>query len=576
MKKIYIGLIFLFLAVCSMQAKEPHTITLKFVETSDVHGMFFPINYLTGKPASGSMARVSSYVKELRAIHGKNVILLENGDILQGQPTNYFWNYIETQDENIAASIVNYLRYDAQSFGNHDIETGHKCYDKWISEIKCPSIAANMVNTATRKPYTQPYTIITREGIKIAILGMITTAIPNWLSEDIWSGMHFEEMVSSTQKWVKHLQENEKPDIIIGLFHSGLKGGIKTDQYEENATLAAAQRVKGLDVIFYGHDHKTNCSFIRQNDNDSVLIINPANNAHRIGEATITLTIDDNKVIDKKITGKLVVTNSYPVDEDYMNYFADDIKRLQEFANQQIGNLSTPININDAFFGSSAFVDLIINLQLKITNADIAFSAPLMLNATLNAGPVTTADMFNLYKYENKLYVIKMTGKEIKNHLEMSYALWTNQMKSSSDHLLLFDSDNKNHPNELKNFFYNFDSAGGIDYTVDVTKPKGQKINILRMSNGQPFDENKWYKVAINSYRGNGGGELLTKGAGIPKDEIDSRIIYRSELDQRHYLAEEFKKLGTITPKTNNNWRFIPEDMVAPAAQRDRELLFRK
>lgn len=559
-----------------MQAGQPKTLVLKFLETSDVHGMFFPTNYLTGKPATGSMARVSSYVKEQRSIHGENVILLENGDILQGQPTNYFWNYIDTQDENIAASVINYLRYDAQSLGNHDIETGHKCYDKWINEIKCPSIAANIVNTATNQPYAQPYQIITRGGVKIAILGMITAAIPNWLSEDVWSGMRFEEIVSSTEKWVKHLQENEKPDIIIGLFHSGLKGGIKTAQYEENATLAAAQRVKGLDVIFYGHDHKTNCSFIRQNDNDSVLIINPANNAHRIGEATITLTIDDNKVIDKKITGKLVVTNSYPVDEDYMNYFADDIKRLQEFANQQIGNLSTPININDAFFGSSAFVDLIINLQLKITNADIAFSAPLMLNATLNAGPVTTADMFNLYKYENKLYVIKMTGKEIKNHLEMSYALWTNQMKSSSDHLLLFDSDNKNHPNELKNFFYNFDSAGGIDYTVDVTKPKGQKINILRMSNGQPFDENKWYKVAINSYRGNGGGELLTKGAGIPKDEIDSRIIYRSELDQRHYLTEEFKKLGTITPKTNNNWRFIPEDMVAPAAQRDRELLFRK
>ena len=576
MKKIYIILIFLFLAICSMQAGQPKTLVLKFLETSDVHGMFFPTNYLTGKPAVGSMARVSSYVKEQRSIHGENVILLENGDILQGQPTNYFWNYIDTQDENIAASVINYLRYDAQSLGNHDIETGHKCYDKWINEIKCPSIAANIVNTATNQPYAQPYQIITREGVKIAILGMITAAIPNWLSEDVWSGMRFEEIVSSTEKWVKHLQENEKPDIIIGLFHSGLKGGIKTTEYEENATLAAAQRVKGLDVIFYGHDHKTNCSFIRQNDNDSVLIINPANNAHRIGEATITLTIDDNKVIDKKITGKLVVTNSYPVDEDYMNYFADDIKRLQEFANQQIGNLSTPININDAFFGSSAFVDLIINLQLKITNADIAFSAPLMLNATLNAGPVTTADMFNLYKYENKLYVIKMTGKEIKNHLEMSYALWTNQMKSSSDHLLLFDSDNKNHPNELKNFFYNFDSAGGIDYTVDVTKPKGQKINILRMSNGQPFDENKWYKVAINSYRGNGGGELLTKGAGIPKDEIDSRIIYRSELDQRHYLAEEFKKLGTITPKTNNNWRFIPEDMVAPAAQRDRELLFRK
>ena len=96
------------------------------------------------------------------------------------------------------------------------------------------------------------------------------------------------------------------------------------------------------------------------------------------------------------------------------------------------------------------------------------------------------------------------------------------------------------------------------------------------MSNGQPFDTTKMYKVAINSYRGNGGGELLTKGAGIPKEELNSRIIYRSELGQRHYLAEEIQKQGSVNPKPNNNWRFIPESLVAPAIQRDRELLFKK
>ena len=149
-------------------------------------------------------------------------------------------------------------------------------------------------------------------------------------------------------------------------------------------------------------------------------------------------------------------------------------------------------------------------------------------------------------------------------------------MKSSDGHLLLFDIKDNERNSGLKNLFFNFDSAAGIDYTVDVTKPEGQKINILKMSNGQPFEADKWYKVAVNSYRGNGGGELLTKGAGIPKAEIPSRIISRSELDQRHYLAEEIRKQGTINPKPNNNWRFIPEDLVAPAIQRDRELLFNK
>ena len=601
MKKLTILFISLIMSVCSTNAKKPKTVTLKFIETTDVHGMFFPTNYTTGKAVGGSMARVSSYVKSQRTTYGNNLILLDNGDILQGQPTNYYWNFIDTQDENIAASVVNYMGYDAQAFGNHDIETGHNCYDKWNREVKCPILAANMINAETGNPYTNPYKIIEREGVKIAILGMTTPAVPNWLSESLWSGIRFEEMVSCTRKWVKTIKEKENPDLIIGLFHSGLKGGITNDEYDENATLAVALRVHGLDAIFYGHDHLSNFGFIRQYEEktddypfyfitkdggpssavslsktDSVLIVNPGSNAYNVGEATITLTMQNNKVVSKKITGQLVSMKSMPIDEEYMNYFADDIRRLQEYTTKKIGTFESSMNMGDAFFGSSAFIDFIHNIQMKTTGADISFTGPLAINTTINAGTVTTADMFNLYKFENTLYVIQMTGAEIKNYLEMSYGQWTNQMKSSDDHILLFDDKNNERNNGFKNFYGNFDSAAGIDYTVDVTKPEGQKVHILKMSNGQPFDTTKMYKVAINSYRGNGGGELLTKGARIPKEELKSRIIYRSELGQRHYLAEEIQKQGSVNPKPNNNWRFIPENLVAPAIQRDRELLFKK
>lgn len=601
MKKLTILFISLIMSVCSTNAKKPKTVTLKFIETTDVHGMFFPTNYTTGKAVGGSMARVSSYVKSQRATYGNNLILLDNGDILQGQPTNYYWNFIDTQDENIAASVVNYMGYDAQAFGNHDIETGHNCYDKWNREVKCPILAANMINAETGNPYTNPYKIIEREGVKIAILGMTTPAVPNWLSESLWSGIRFEEMVSCTRKWVKTIKEKENPDLIIGLFHSGLKGGITNDEYDENATLAVALRVHGLDAIFYGHDHLSNFGFIRQYEEktddypfyfitkdggpssavslsktDSVLIVNPGSNAYNVGEATITLTMQNNKVVSKKITGQLVSMKSMPIDEEYMNYFADDIRRLQEYTTKKIGTFESSMNMGDAFFGSSAFIDFIHNIQMKTTGADISFTGPLAINTTINAGTVTTADMFNLYKFENTLYVIQMTGAEIKNYLEMSYGQWTNQMKSSDDHILLFDDKNNERNNGFKNFYGNFDSACGINYTVDVTKPEGQKVNILKMSNGQPFDTTKMYKVAINSYRGNGGGELLTKGAGIPKEELNSRIIYRSELGLRHYLAEEIQKQGSVNPKPYNNWRFIPENLVAPAIQRDRELLFKK
>jgi 2',3'-cyclic-nucleotide 2'-phosphodiesterase/3'-nucleotidase len=149
-------------------------------------------------------------------------------------------------------------------------------------------------------------------------------------------------------------------------------------------------------------------------------------------------------------------------------------------------------------------------------------------------------------------------------------------MTSPNDHALRLNDNTKEDQQRtgFQYYTFNFDSACGIDYEVDLTKPDGQKVKILRMSNGEPFDEKKWYRVVMNSYRANGGGELLTQGAGIPKDSLTSRILYMSLRDQRHYLTEEIEKMGTVDPKPNNNWRFVPEEWVKPALKRDSLQLF--
>ena len=186
------------------------------------------------------------------------------------------------------------------------------------------------------------------------------------------------------------------------------------------------------------------------------------------------------------------------------------------------------------------------------------------------------SDMFKLYRFENKIYVLRMTGKEIHNYLEMSYDLWVNTMKTPDDHIMLLNEESLIDKQRLgfKNFTFNFDSAAGLDYEVDVTKPDGQKVKILQFSDGRPFDENAWYRVAMNSYRGNGGGELLTRGAGIPMDSIPNRIEYMSERDQRHYLTQKIEREGNVTPKALNNWKFVPEEWTKPALERDRKLIF--
>lgn len=560
----------------SLYAKK-QVLTLKVVETSDVHGCFFPHDFINDKDMPGSLARMSTFYKQLKSQYPGSTLLLDNGDILQGQPINYFSNFVDTLHNNIAADVVNYLGYDAETIGNHDIETTHPCFDKWASELTCPLLGANVINTKTGLPYFKPYTIITRKGVRIAVLGLLTPAIPNWVEQTAWKGLRFDEMIASAKYWMKYIQQHEHPDVVIGLFHSGAEGGITTPAYSENASLAVAREVPGFDLVLFGHDHTRHQLTIKNNNGKDVLCLDPANNAQNIAVATLSLEKDNGKWIVKEKQGELVDIKNYDIDQDYVRHFEHYLHQVSQFANKQIGSFSHTIYTRDSFFGNSAFNDFILNLQMQLTGADLSFNAPLSLNDSIKQGPISVRDMFKLYKYENHLYVMRLTGKEIKGYLEKSYDQWVNTMKSPSDHLFLLESYNSgsNERGRFKNFIFNFDAAAGIDYEVDVTKPNKQKVHILRMSNGAPFDENRWYKVAINSYRGNGGGELLTLGAGIPHDSLKSRIIWRSERDQRYYFMQAIERMGSVDPQPNHNWRFIPEEWVKEAGDRDKKFIFK-
>jgi 2',3'-cyclic-nucleotide 2'-phosphodiesterase/3'-nucleotidase len=375
---------------------------------------------------------------------------------------------------------------------------------------------------------------------------------------------------------MKYIKENEQPDLIFGLFHSGLDGGIVTDVMEENATASVAREVPGFDIIFFGHDHQVHNKWVKNKEGKDVLLVDPSCYGKNIAEAEIELTFQNGHLTKKDIKGEIVSVLDEEIDQQMMDHFQTKIDQVKAYVNRKIGRFEHPIYTRESFFGNSAFTDLIHNLQLQISKADVSFNAPLSFNTTIQAGDVTQGDMFKLYRFENLLYVLRMTGEEIRKHLEFSYDMWTNTMKSPEDHALLLNDNSKEDQQRtgFQYYTFNFDSACGIDYEVDLTKPDGQKVHILQLSNGQPFDEKKWYKVVMNSYRANGGGELLTRGAGIPKDSLESRVLFHTPLDQRHYLTQEIEQMGTIDPKPNHNWRFVPEAWVKPALKRDSLTLF--
>lgn len=573
------------LTCCPSAQSATKKVRLKVIETSDVHGHFFPYDFMEKKPIKGTLVRANTYINKQRREYGDNLLLIDNGDILQGQPCVYWSNYVMPEDENLAAQVINYMKYDAETVGNHDIEPGHKVYDKWIREVRCPLLGANIVKETDKNGpanpksiYTgiKPYSVHYKDGVKICIIGLLTPAIPNWLNKSIWKGIEFEEMVSCAKKWMKYIQETEHPDLIFGLFHSGLDGGIDTPEYSENATAAVAREVPGFDIIFFGHDHQVHKEWITNKEGQKVLCIDPSCYVKNVAEAEIELTYENGRLKEKDIEGEIVSVLDEEIDEQMLSHFQPAIDKVKEYVGRKIGKFEKPIYTRDSFFGNSSFTDLIHNLQLQISKADISFNAPLSFNSVIKAGDVTQGDMFKLYRFENLLFVLRMTGEEIRKHLEFSYDMWTNTMTSPDDHALRLNEGSKEDQQRtgFEYYTFNFDSACGIDYEVDLTKPDGEKVRILQMSDGQPFDEKKWYKVVMNSYRANGGGELLTRGAGIPKDSLESRVIFHTDLDQRHYLTEEIKRMGVVDPEPNHNWKFVPEAWSKPALERDRKLLF--
>lgn len=558
----------------SIWASSEKEVTIKLIETSDVHGNYFPYNFIERKDGKGGLAHVHTFIEEQRKQYGDNVILVDNGDILQGQPIAYYYNYIDTVSKHVTAEMMNFMGYDVANMGNHDVETGHAVYDRWVADCAFPVLGANIVRTDTGEPYLKPYQILERDGVRIAILGMITPAIPAWLPERLWSGLRFEDLESSARKWVQVIREKEHPDVLVGLFHAGLDGA-DLDGMVENGSQATAVNVPGFDVVLIGHDHARLNKKMLNVAGDSVLVIDPANAARVVSDVTIKVTKQDGQVVRKQISGQLTDVTAYPQSEAFLKAFQPAYQATLDFVSRKIGSINETITSKDAFFGPSAFIDLIHQLQLDLTGADVSFCAPLSMYAEIKKGDIYVSDMFNLYKFENMLYTMELTGKEIKNFLEMSYALWTNQMKSPDDRLLLFSDDPEN-KYFFKNFSFNFDSAAGIIYTVDVTRPEGEKITIQSMADGSPFQPEKVYKVAVNSYRGNGGGNLLTKGAGIPKEDLAKRIIFATDKDLRFYLMKRIEEVKVLDPKPLNQWKMIPEEWTVPAARRDYDFLFNR
>jgi 2',3'-cyclic-nucleotide 2'-phosphodiesterase / 3'-nucleotidase len=584
LKKFFLPCL-LLTAVIGLSCSRGEYKKITIIETTDLHGVLWPYDYIEKSDIKASLASIYNHVKQVRG-ESSATVLLDNGDNLQGQPTVYYYNFIDTVSPHFLSEVFNYMNYDAASVGNHDIEAGHAVYDRLVKDYNFPLLAANAVDRITGKPYFKPYCIIEKEGIRIAVLGLVTPAIPTWLPEELYKGIEFKDMTETAKKWMPVIQK-EKPDLIVGLFHSGWDRSREEMEaggsMHENGSASVAYNVPGFDIIFNGHDHRTANELFVNSAGDTVLILDGGSRAQTFSQ--VDVSIFSKKVKGKrfrKLTGSIINVADIEPDPDYLQKFASYNEKVKTYVDQVIGTSTAAISSRDAYFGSSAFIDLIHTIQLEITGADISFAAPLSFDVQINQGPITVGDMFKLYRFENMLYTMTLTGAEVDKYLEYSYGGWLNTMKGANDPLLRFRTgkDGKVTLTQGKAFLrnqpYNFDSAAGINYIVDVTKPDGNKVTISGFSDGKPFDENKTYKIAVNSYRGNGGGGHFTEGAGIGTEELRSRLVKSTDRDLRYYIMKKIEEKKTLDPMPLNNWKIVPENWVSNAKTREYPMLFGK
>ena len=263
--------------------------------------------------------------------------------------------------------------------------------------------------------------------------------------------------------------------------------------------------------------------------------------------------------------------------------FRPDYEAVKAFTLRPVGELKSELRTRDAFKGMCDYMNLIHTVCLKATGAQISMAAPLTYNGRVKAGDLVFNDMFTIYPYENQLFVVELTGKEVKDYLEFSYDSWINTVSRPGERLLKIEPRDDARTGQQRWSFpartYNFDSGAGINYTVDVTKPFGERVLITSLASGAAFDPEARYRVAMTSYRASGGGGLMPRGAGVKSDEEQERIVGKYP-EIRNLIYDYIKEAGVVDPAAISDpaligrWSFVPEKLANPALAADMDLLF--
>jgi len=513
-------------------------VTLDVVFTSDIQGNILPYDFVSNSEKEYSLMNISTYISTLRE-QQKDLLLLDNGNVLQGDPVVDYFTFFDRSSEHIVSQAYKLMGYDASAVGQLDIQAGEEVFLDILEDSDHQYLCANIVYENDDVPVIDPYTIIQKGELNIAIIALSSPDLALYLPD----GIKYIDQVSAASQWVAYITEHEQVNAIIAL--------VQSDDPQR-----IAQQVEGLDVIF----SKGDSAEVTSASGKTVPILTALPSAESVSHAQFTFSYDEiaNKYVIRSIENEHVMMDDFVFDADTIDILSQQTERVMEWVFSNVGELEEDLTFKEALFEDSASVDILHYLQLKQTHADISMRSPLSIEATLEGGEVYVQDILSLFFDTSHTCVVALTGEQIYQMMEFSYGSWFNKMSSLQDELINLKKDEVSGEYLLANSSETYFSFANVQYTVDITKDKGERITIKGMNDGSPFMMDETYTVALDSRTLTEEAEILS-ATGLSSQQLHERIVSCSSVPFQYYLLKEFMVQGYIKISSDSNWKVIPD-----------------
>jgi len=490
---------------------------LKIIYTSDTHGKLSAYDFLNHNYGSFGLSRLPKYLKSLDTPY----LLLDNGDFLQGSP---LLDYSRKQNLlNPVAKVFNALKYDYVTVGNHDFNYGLSYLASFQSQYHGKILCANIYKD--QKPYYQTHVIHEIDGIRIAIIGVTTEFIPFWEKPENIDGLVFIDAVNAVRKVIKNNLLKQNSDLIVVLYHGGFNKDLESDQPYGPSTVENKGyelfQIEEVDLLLTGHQHIPKV-YSKQNR----VALQTSHNAKDFGLIDVEFDVSNKKTINAQIMS----LSPYPIDDNIESLIKDDIKQTNHYLSQTIGTIKNNMRIASPLecrIKKHPLFQLINQIQLEYTDADISIAS--LPNETHGfPHDITLNDVAVNFPFENDLVVLEITGALLKEALEKNASYFA----IDQDQIII-------NPRFLypKVEHYNYDVYDGIFYTIDVSKPIGQRIVSLTYKD-EIIRPDSTFKIALNSYRaiGSGGFEMFQKAKRIISYPVSYFDLIKNYIEQHPVL----------------------------------------